>query len=561
VKLLSAGLHPLVRGVVFCITLVAAGVSAQDTALEVNFDPRRFGIEDVARLVIRVQEPPAGTPEVDLGQLENLENISGPSTGTEFSWINGRSSNATTFSYVLQGVEVGPASVGPVIVRIGDIELRSGVITAEVVPGSVEPPRPAGRRSPFSLLDPFDDPFSRRQPASAARVALRQLVSSRDVVLGQPVLTSIVLDTNAGGVDGFEWLTAPTYPGWWAQRVEPPERVTGEVVEVEGVRLNRFVVAQHVLVPLKTGELTVPAVEARIGFRTRSVFAPQQVVERASGETLVNVVPRTQAPEGFSGAVGNLRYSASLDPGSIAFGESTVLSIELSGNGNLPLVEAPLLWPDCADCESYPPEEEEQVTVDATGIHGKRIWRTTIVPRVWGELELQPVMLAVFDPGAGHYRKQAVGPLHLTVTPPPPTPTPPVTEGPSEVLVGSDDGRESPSPATERSASSWTWILGALLVGLLVGGVVSMLVVRRRRIAIPPRRQGESPAARARELQVTLEGWWIDAQTRAKGRALEDETQQLRRELEAVRFAPGRADHTETVADLEDRVRNLMRRA
>jgi hypothetical protein len=320
------------------------------------------------------------------------------------------------------------------------------------------------------------------------------------------------------------------------------------------------VVAQHVLVPLKTGVLPVPAVEARIGFRTRSVFAPQQVVERASGETLVTVVPRTKAPDGFSGAVGNLRYSASLDPESISFGESTVLSIELSGNGNLPLVEPPLLWPDCADCESYPPEEEEEVTVDATGIHGKRIWRTTIVPRVWGELELHPVMLAVFDPDAGHYRKQAVGPLHLTVTPPPPTPTPSVTVATGDVLKGSDDAEETQGPATEQSGSSWTWILGALLVGLLVGGVVSMMVARRRRMALPPRRQGESPAARARELQVTLERWWIDARSRARGRALEDDMQQLRRELEAVRFAPGRADHTETVAALEDRVRGLMRR-
>jgi hypothetical protein len=37
--------------------------------------------------------------------------------------------------------------------------------------------------------------------------------------------------------------------------------------------------------------------------------------------------------------------------------------------------------------------------------------------------------------------------------------------------------------------------------------------------------------------------------------------QELRRELEQVRFAPSRADHTETVADLEARVRRLMRLA
>jgi hypothetical protein len=53
----------------------------------------------------------------------------------------------------------------------------------------------------------------------------------------------------------------------------------------------------------------------------------------------------------------------------------------------------------------------------------------------------------------------------------------------------------------------------------------------------------------------------MDARTRARGRALEDEMQRLRSELEAIRFAPGRADHTDTVLDLEERLRGLMRRA
>jgi hypothetical protein len=37
--------------------------------------------------------------------------------------------------------------------------------------------------------------------------------------------------------------------------------------------------------------------------------------------------------------------------------------------------------------------------------------------------------------------------------------------------------------------------------------------------------------------------------------------EELRRDLETVRFAPGRADHTHTVVDLEERMRKLTRRA
>jgi hypothetical protein len=107
----------------------------------------------------------------------------------------------------------------------------------------------------------------------------------------------------------------------------------------------------------------------------------------------------------------------------------------------------------------------------------------------------------------------------------------------------------------------WAWIVGALLAGLLGGGLVTLFFARRRLSKLPPRRPGESPAERARELQTALERWWLDARSKTKGKALEEEMNRLRRDLEAVRFAPGRADHTQTVAELEERVRALIRRA
>ena len=298
-----------------------------------------------------------------------------------------------------------------------------------------------------------------------------------------------------------------------------------------------------------------------IALKATRVHLAQQVVERATEALSVEVMPRSRPPEGYSGAVGDLRYSASLDPQRIEFGESAVLSIELRGNGNLPLVEEPAMWPELSDCESYPPEEESDVTVDAGGIHGSRVWRTTLVPRDWGEIELEPVMLAVYDPVAGHYRKQTLGPLRLVVGPPPATPTPAVAELERVNTQGKPEVTESAPAGAPSGMPTWIYVVCALIVGLALGGIAPLLMARRQGVALPPRSPGQSPADRARELQVALERWWMDARSRAKGRALEGQMQQLRRELEAIRFAPSRADHTETVLDLEDRLRELMRRA
>ena len=542
------------------ITLFAAGVLwAAEPRLEVRIEPERFGVEDTARLVVRVHDPASDVSAPELGALNNLTVLAGPSRGHEFSFVNGVSTTTVSFSYVIRAGAEGPASVGPVTITVGDTTLRDEVLAVEVAQGSLQPPKRRRAVSPYPS-DPFGDIFGRRRAPQQAKVVLRHLVSSRKAVLGQQVTATVVLDTTAA-VDDFGWEEAPSYPGWWAQRVDPPEQITPEPVEVDGVRYNRFAISRHVLVPLKAGELVVPGVRARIGSRTVGFLDPGQVVERSTEEIRITVANRPDPPPGFAGAVGALKYAASLDPVEIEFGESAVLTITLSGTGNLPLVDVPPIWPSCDNCETYPPEESSRVKVNASGIHGSRSWRLTVVPRTWGELVLNPVELAVFEPAARVYRSQTLGPLVLTVNPPPPTPTPvvPIPQGETgatekssneavEELRGSGVGRQ------------WMWLAGALGVGVVIGGLIVWILGRRRKSAIPPHMAGQSPADRARELQVTLERWWMDVRARGDRKGLQGEMEAMRRELEAVRFAPGRADHSETILDIEERLRKLMRR-
>jgi len=557
----------LLAGVALAVAALAAIPSAgQEPSVDVRLQPERFGVEDLARLSVTVVGGDGRVAAPELGPLSNLEVVSGPSTENHFSWVNGVATSSVRFTYLLQPAEVGPASVGAVTVRIGDTTVVSKPISTEVVAGSLAPPRrgrqvPPMARDPFAdLFDPFGESFGRREVTEAS-LTLRQLVSGREVAVGEPIVATVVLDTTVTGIEGFEWVTPPAYPGWWAQRVDLPEQISPEVVERDGTRMHRYVVARHVLVPLKTGAVEIPAVKARVGIRARSVFAPLQVVERGSAETRVTVRDRPSAPPGFAGAVGDLRYSASVDPGRIAFGESAVVSIELEGRGNLPLVEPPPVWPTCADCETYPPEEESAFEVKGSGIQGRRLWRTTLVPRTWGSLDLGTVTLAVFDPSSGSYRSQVLGPLKLEVSAPEPTPTPVVVAGaaPAEPLPGERTGTLPEAGGAARPP--WLWLVVGLAAGSVAGILLTFMVVRRRGAAVPRRRGRQRPAERARELQAALESWWHTRRDNGSTDELKADMEALRRDLETVRFAPGRADHSETIADLEERLRSLMRRA
>jgi len=547
----------LVRCLMLVLAIAAFPAAASEPGLEVHLQPRRFGVDDVTQLSIRVTDPPSDLQAPRLGELHNLEVVAGPSTGSEFSFVNGVASRSQTFTFVLRALEPGPASVGPVTVGAGELELRANPVTAEVVEGSIAPPSRRGRRSPFNL-DPFAEILPRRAPPRI-EVVLRHDLSSRKVVVGQPLVATVYLDSTVSSLYDFDWRSAPSYPGFWAQRLDNPDQVTPEVVEVDGTRFHRYRVLRSVLVPLKAGPLEIPAVEAAIGVRSFGFFDTGQLIERSTPVRTIEVVARPQAPAGFSGAVGDLRYSASIEPAEIEYGQSAVMTLTLKGRGNLPLVKAPTRFPDCVGCDTYPPEETSHVTVDGSGIHGSRTWQVTVVPQSWGSIELGAVDLAVFDPATGLYAAQTIGPLTLTVGAPPPTPTPLVTPVPVD-RDGVDRAADKDRTVAAR-VPSWLWIVGALVLGVTAGAGATWALSRRARIALPPRRSEQSPADRARELQLTLERWWLDARSSKRGAALDDEMQDLRRDLETVRFAPGRADHSHTVEDLESRLRRLMRRA
>jgi len=357
---------PRFQAVVVAVILTWVGVAAaREPRIDVAVEPKRFGIEDTARLVIRVIEPPGNVSQPELGELENLQVVGGPTRGSEFSFVNGVATSSVSFTYFVQGLAEGAATVGPFSVRVGDEVLRADATSVEVVPGSVRPPRRSRRRSPF-----FEDPFEdlnlvprRRQPQP--KVVLRHLVQGRKLVVGQPISVTVVLDTTAG-VSNFEWVDAPSYPGWWAKRVDPPEQIAPEPVEVDGTRFSRFTIARHTLVPLKPEPLVIPAVRATIGVRSRSLFDSGIVVDREAGRIEVEVIDRPPPPDVYAGAVGDLKYSVSLEPNEIEYGASAVLSVRLAGAGNLPLVEEPPSWPGCDGCETYPPEEESQITVDGS---------------------------------------------------------------------------------------------------------------------------------------------------------------------------------------------------
>lgn len=545
--------------VLVLLMVLSAPLEAARPSLEVNLDPQKLGVQDVARLSLRIVNAGQGTPQTSLGQLNNFEIVQGPSRESQFSLINGRASSALKLTWILKPKATGKAAVGPITVKVSGETFSAGAVVAEIVAGSLARNTRPRRINPFGVGDPFDEFFGRaRAPQQSLKVMLRRILTMNRAFEGQSLIASVVLDSNGGNINGFEWDDPPDYPGFWVQQIEQPKQVQPTRVEIDGESYARFVLARSVLIPLKAGNLKIPAASARIGFRSMSFFSPSSVIERSTEARNFKVDARPAPPQGFAGGVGQLKYSIKLKPQGLKLGQSASIEISVKGRGNLPLIQAPSIWPEPESCKVYPPEEENSVKVDASGIHGSRTWRATILPRQAGVIELPAIPVAVFDPQKRSYRGQKLGPLHLEVeaAEPTPTPTPPSVSATTELPSAQPEGG---GKTGGRELPNWVLIAGALLVGSLGGGGLAWWLTRASKGKLPPRHRGQSPAERARQLQAALEAWWLELPESRKGDAAEAEMNDVRKALEAVRFAPGRADHTDTITELEQRLKRLIR--
>jgi len=148
-----------------------------------------------------------------------------------------------------------------------------------------------------------------------------------------------------------------------------------------------------------------------LGQRTeqRAFSSPSAVIE-------VKALPPNQGQDRFSGLVGQFSLNASLEKSEIATGESTTLTLAITGTGNVMNAPEPQLRLP-AQIKVYKDAPQEHIDVSATGFTGKKTFRYALVPVEPGNVQLPSLTLKTFDPVAGRYVDITSPPLGLVVRP------------------------------------------------------------------------------------------------------------------------------------------------
>jgi tetratricopeptide (TPR) repeat protein len=175
-------------------------------------------------------------------------------------------------------------------------------------------------------------------------------------------------------------------------------------------------VLQRALFPLAPGRLEIPASTLSYSLpRSASFFSREEtaVLRAADLPLVVKPLPTAGQPADFSGAVGRLAVTAQLDATEARVGEPAVLTVRVSGRGNVKLWPRPRV----AMREATLVEAGERVRADTSGqfVHGVKEFDWLLTPERAGPLRLPVVTYSYFDPYSADYRVATSDSLRLVV--------------------------------------------------------------------------------------------------------------------------------------------------
>jgi hypothetical protein len=130
----------------------------------------------------------------------------------------------------------------------------------------------------------------------------------------------------------------------------------------------------------------------------------------------IDVKPLPQYSEEipFSGLVGKFNIQAELDNEKISVGDSTTVTITVSGTGNIMDAGEPVFAiPN--DFKIYKDKPEEEINLDKSGYSGKRLFRSALVPVKEGNFEIGPVQMSYFDVNNNKYEVIKTRSLNVSV--------------------------------------------------------------------------------------------------------------------------------------------------
>jgi hypothetical protein len=366
------------------------------TPVTASVDRTSISTDETVTLSVTVLDSEASRPT--LPALQGFQ-VRGSSFVSQRTVVNGVATSEATYTYVLQPTQTGELTIPGIAVSLDGQTYITDPITVEVSQGAAQPP-PVTPQIPGSGGSgaPLED-------AESATFFAEAEVDNRSPYLGQQV-NYIFRFFQAETLFGTPRYEAPDFAGFWDQQETEQSQY---FIDRDGITY-RVTELRTILFPTVVGERSIEAGALQF---PGSLFRPGAVL-RSNPVTLTVQAPPTPAPSDFSGAVGDLSISVTVEPAEVAVNEPVTLRLLIEGEGNVETLPDPLL-PDLFGWRAFESTSSVSSQVQDGVLRGRKLTEQLLVPATAGEYLIPSINYTYFNPEAGSYETSSSDPIPLMV--------------------------------------------------------------------------------------------------------------------------------------------------
>ncbi|MCD6304891.1 MAG: protein BatD [Deltaproteobacteria bacterium] len=361
-----------------------------EISVSLTLNRQEATLSDSIQMVVSV----SGAKQCDAPpEIEGLDrfDVTRGGSSSRVEIINGRIRKGIDYTYYLRPSTPGTFQIGPALARVDGETFESNKVSLTIVKGA---PSPDGARGPVFLTATLSsqEAYVEEQVLYTLRLYLRTRVSNISLQLPeQDYLT-------------FQQLGKPReyqgmLEGYACQILEVAYAVSalreGDY-QIEPARMEMSVydeTRQSGRGPFDDPFFSNPFFRAG---RPVSVFSEPL-------ELKIMRLPEKGKPDGFSGLVGSFTIASELTPSKIRAGESTTLTVQVAGRGNVHRIPD-LRLPAIDHVKIYADQPVFAASHDLKGLTGSKRMKWALVPELPGDYEIPPLSISFFDPEACEYR-------------------------------------------------------------------------------------------------------------------------------------------------------------
>lgn len=404
---------PIIMATMLALALAIFSPAAAGVSVRAQVDRTAIAPGESVELQVTVD---GGKGEADLSGLKDFKVVS-QGTSSSVQFINGRMSRKETGSYLL-------------------MPRRRGRLTIPALP--VEVDGKIYRTDPI-MITVANQADTRGGTSENKEVWVTQDVSAPAPYEGQQITYTFRLFSTVQINDAK--FQPPEFEGFSAKEIKD-RRSYRKIIDGREAMVSEI---DYVLTPLKAASLTIEPAVLQIGIVRsnrnlprgsfddffRDPFFNRGTVENRILQTDplnldVKPLPPQPGDRPFSGLVGQFELGVRIEGAKLKVGDSATVAVTVQGRGNIMDARPPGLQIPPA-FKAYADNPQEEISMDRKGFHGKKIFRTALVPLEAGWFELPAVSLTYFDVDQKAYRTLTASAPALTVAASKEGSAPPVT--------------------------------------------------------------------------------------------------------------------------------------